>query len=68
MENDEPVFPLKALYDDGDSYVFDEISEVACTLEFCDTRDKDACNVYGNLGRPVTVVVKWLEIKTFEIE
>ena len=68
MSKYKPEFPLTAKFDDGDTYEFDDISEVACTLEFCETRDENDCTISDNRGRPVIVVVEWLELKFFELE
>jgi len=65
MSIKKPTFPIKvSWHEDGEEEFFKNEVDAACTLEWLDTRDKDAgVTVVDDDGKPVTLVVENLEIK-----
>jgi len=65
MSNEKPEFPIKVTWhEDAEHEFFKNEIDAACTLEWFDSRDKDAAvSVVDNQGKPVTLVVEQLEVK-----
>lgn len=69
MGNDEkPKFPLHAVIDEDTTWILENKDEVACNLEWCDTRVEDEIEIYDSLGRRVILVIKALGIQLLELE
>ena len=62
----DPKFPLTVTFhEEARDCVFETELELACNLEWFDSREKDEnATVIDSLGREVTLVVEKLEVKT----
>jgi hypothetical protein len=70
MNNKKPEFPLTITWhEDSESESFKNEIDAACTLEWFDSTDKDsAVSVVDSQGRPVTLIVKQLEVTLCQLD
>ena len=65
MDASEPVFPIKVLFkEDGREWILDSHHELACNLEWFDSRDpEENAVVTDKNGKPVVLVIEKLKVK-----
>ena len=71
MKNSEeqPEFPITVKFDDGDVWEFENVGEIACTLEWFNSDDpEEEAIVFDNKNRKVRVKVDELNLTVFELE
>jgi hypothetical protein len=70
MSNEKPEFPIKVIWhEDAEHEFFKNEIDAACTLEWFDSTDKDsAVSVVDSQGRPVTLIVKQLEVTLCQLD
>lgn len=65
---EKPQFPLKVKYSDGSVVRVENEIEAARNLEWLDTENtEDPVEVIDRLGRQVTLVIEFLEIKELRL-
>ncbi len=64
----EPKYPLRAIFDDGVSWSFDDPVDLACNLEWMDTDVEGEVKIVDFENRPVRVLLKACEVIICELE
>ena len=63
MPDTNVVFPLFVRFEDGSIEQYEDVIDLELNLEDFDSDIDVACRVYDNLGRPVHLKLKLLEVK-----
>jgi len=62
MFNTEVVFPLSVTFEDGSVEQYESVEDLAANLEDFDSDIDVGCRVDDNLGRPVHLKLRLLEV------
>ena len=68
MKIDKSVqFPLTAIFDDGSTEQYDDITNLEKNLEFFNSDREDYIQIIDKLGRPVYLILDFLQVKILKL-
>lgn len=63
-----PQYPITVTLEDGTVWRFENEDELACSLEWCNTRDEEGVSAVDAMDRKTTVVVEAFKVVVLEVE
>ena len=69
MQIDQSVkFPLTAIFDDGSTEQYDDITNLEQNLEFFNSDREGDVQILDRLGRPVYLILDFLQVKVLKLK
>jgi hypothetical protein len=67
MLDTEVVFPISVTFEDGSVELYESIEDLALNLEHFDSSRDIDCRVQDNLGQPVHLILKLLDVQELRL-